>query len=526
MSDLELPFRLPVSCVRIAGTRAFVHDAVLGRDDTSAQATVTLDVVGEHEPSLLRIAEGLLVDTGVAFEWTDDGRLVTSSVELTGRAGTVAVGVVERRRLDRRRAAGQPRHGAVVRRRGHGDGAQAGARAAPRAEPKARRRRRRRAGGRHAGRGRRAGGGRRARRSPPPTARPIPTRARRSTPAPPSYPSSSRGLADALRRVPARRRRQGARRGAGRGARPRGRAEPARAQVGALDEHFRAWRAGTIAQRLEDYEFLLDLDTLVAAPALPELDAGRLRSSGAGDAGNAAALAAVQAAFEALGVVVIVEDDPGAGSAGAAGAETGPAARSSVAENEILVRLPRRVRLTSYELDAGGELVKRSSNAALVMDARCRHATVRIAKTLFGKRAVKLGFSAGSALASLRVAATSEAAGRPTRPAALPGAVGLGAGALQEGSSTGSPPCAAPGSTSRSRVLTRELQLKRQEIAQAGLLATAGSYAELAQLKRQVALLEQRKALLALEAELGVAAPVASTAAASDAAADDATVEP
>ena len=56
-------------------------------------------------------------------------------------------------------------------------------------------------------------------------------------------------------------------------------------------------------------------------------------------------------------------------------------------------------------------------------------------------------------------------------------------------------------------MLTRELQLKRQEIAQAGLLATAGSYAELASLKRQVALLEQRKALLALEAELGVGAP-------------------
>ena len=94
MSDLELPFRLPVSCVRIAGTRAFVHDAVLGRDDTSAHAAVTLEVVGRHDPSLLRVAEGLLADTGVAFEWTDDGRLVTSSVELTGRAGTVAVGAV------------------------------------------------------------------------------------------------------------------------------------------------------------------------------------------------------------------------------------------------------------------------------------------------------------------------------------------------------------------------------------------------------------------------------------------------
>jgi hypothetical protein len=58
----------------------------------------------------------------------------------------------------------------------------------------------------------------------------------------------------------------------------------------------------------------------------------------------------------------------------------------------------------------------------------------------------------------------------------------------------------------RLSVLTRELQLKRQEIVQAGLLATAGSYAELQSLKRQVALLEQRKALAALEADLGVTA--------------------
>jgi hypothetical protein len=58
-------------------------------------------------------------------------------------------------------------------------------------------------------------------------------------------------------------------------------------------------------------------------------------------------------------------------------------------------------------------------------------------------------------------------------------------------------------------VLTKELQLKRQEIAQAGLLATAGSYAQLASLERQVALLTQRKTLLGLEAELGIAAPPA-----------------
>ena len=83
----------------------------------------------------------------------------------------------------------------------------------------------------------------------------------------------------------------------------------ARAQAGALDEHFRAWRATTVATRLEHDEFLLELDTIVAAQALPELADGRLRGAGDGDAGSLAALAAVQAAFDALGVMVVVTDD-------------------------------------------------------------------------------------------------------------------------------------------------------------------------------------------------------------------------
>ena len=123
----------------------------------------------------------------------------------------------------------------------------------------------------------------------------------------------------------------------------------ARAQAATLDEHFRAWRGTTFVTRLEHYEFLLELDTLVAAQALPALDDGRLRSAGPDGDRQAAALAAVQAAFEALGVVVIVEDDEGGGSV-AASATTDPPPSG---QNELLVRLPRRVRLTAYELDDG-----------------------------------------------------------------------------------------------------------------------------------------------------------------------------
>ena len=150
----------------------------------------------------------------------------------------------------------------------------------------------------------------------------------------------------------------------------------------------------------------------------------------------------MQAAFEALGVVVVVADD-------AAGApRLADAVRPTVAENEILVRLPRRVRLTVYELDPGGQLVKRSSSPALVMDGRCPHATVALTKALFGKRAVKLGFSGGSALESLRIGATSGAAavGRDGRLAAR--TPSPSAWSARTRSSRAPPRCAAPASTS------------------------------------------------------------------------------
>ena len=526
MTVLQLPFRLPQSCVRIAGTRAFVHDTLLARDDVSAQAAVTLDVIAEDELSTLRIAESVLADTDVGFEWTDDGRLVTSSVELTGRAGAVAVGVVGAATSVAGVLLGAPAL-ALTR---------AGAPAALAARP---------------------GVGASATEVPatevPATDAPTtdaPTTEAPTTDAPTTdaqavgvayrvahpdesearetcaglIPELARGLAEALRRVPT-------------AADDKARTEAvravvdalavARAQAAALDEHFRAWRTTTVSTRLEHYEFLLELDTLVAAQALPELVDGRLRSAGAGGSGNRAALAAVQAAFEALGVMVVVTDDPpvapGAPPAdGAALSDGGPspdgARRPVVAENEIVVRLPRRVRLTVYELAAGGELVKRSSSSVLVMDGRCPHTTVELTKTLFGKRAVRLGFSAGSALESLRVGATSGAAAAAETAGALPNAIALG---LERSRKivTRTAALRSAGLDQRLSVLTRELQLKRQEIAQAGLQATAGSYAELQALKRQVALLEQRKALATLEADLGVTA-AADTAVSAAAAAD------
>jgi hypothetical protein len=506
MSDLELPFCLPESCVRIAGTRTFVHDAVLGRDDTSAAATVTLDVVGEREPLRLRIAEGLLVDTGVAFEWTDDGRLVTSSVELTGRAGAVAVGAVSAGASIAGLVLGSPAMAlacagavpATAHRLARGRVAALDAPAAAGAE----------ATGAQATGDEANGDDREA------LAVRAVAAAYRAAHAAESEALDTctdlvaelvRGLAEALRRVPAAAddKTRGESLGAVRAL--EGALATARAEIAALDQHFRAWRATTIATRLEDYEFLLELDTLAAARPRPEIVDGRLQSSGAGDVANLAALAAVQAAFDALGVLVVVEDDAGAAPAALG---RGPTERPALDENEILVRLPRRVRLTTYGLDVAGRFVKRSSSAALVMDGRCGYATVTIAKRLFGKRSIKLGFSSSSALESLRMTATSEAAAAADAAGSLANAAGLG---LERSRRIVGRVAAlrSAGLDQQISVLTKELQLKRQEIAQAGLLATAGSYAELASLERQVALLTQRKTLLGLEAELGIAAPPA-----------------
>jgi hypothetical protein len=506
MSDLELPFRHPASCVRLAGARTFAHDAVLGRDHASAEATVTLDVVAERAPSTLRLAEGLLADTSVAFEWTDDGRLVTSSVESVGRAGAVATGLL---------TAGASLGGVLL------AGPAMALSCAGASTATAHRMTARIAATAEAADGVVAQGGGAVASGASGVTDPAaavdaaavagayraahPDEAAALDDCATLVPDLAHSLAAAWRRVAAAD--DGKERGdAVAAARATETSLTAvRAQAAALDEHFRAWRAGTVTTRIEHHEFLLELDTLVAAQTLPELVDGKLVTTGAGDPANLAALAAVQEAFAALGVVVTVADQPGpcAGQAGSCHDHGGE--RVTPAENEVVVRLPRRVRLTCYELSSAGDLVPRSSTSALVMDERSPSTTVRLAKALFGKRAVRLGFSAGSALQSLRVAATSEVAGLAEAAAGLPNAAVLG---FDRARRIAGRVTALRGAEldQRLSLLTRQLQLKRQEIAQAGLLATEGSYAELEALKREVALLEQRKALLALEADLGLPA--------------------
>ena len=343
----------------------------------------------------------------------------------------------ERRRLDRRRAAGQPRHGAVVRRRGGGHGAQAGRRrrraalatkaAAPAAAASAEAR---------------AAADTLAVAAAYRSAHPDESEALDTCAA--VVPELVRGLADALRRVPA-------------GADDKARAEAlgavralegalssARAEVGALDEHFRAWRAGTIAQRLEDYEFLLELDTLVAAQALPELADGRLRSSGAGDEANVGRHGRGAGRLRGAGPGRDRRGRPrrrrsrrrGRPSAGRG--ERDPRAPAAARPaHDLRARRRRAARQAILHHGARhGRALSPHRRAHLQDPVRQARRQAR----LLGRQRARLAARRGH-LRGRRCGRHGRLAAGRRRPRAA---------SAPSGSSIGSPPCAAPGSTSRS----------------------------------------------------------------------------
>ena len=231
--------------MRIAGTRAFAHDALLDRDDVSAEATVTLDVIAERVLSALRIAEGVLADTDVGFEWTDDGRLVTQLGHSSPGGPAPSPWASLRRYPGRRRAARRSRPGAgpALLRPRPPRGPPAPRPPAPTGRPTVWP-----ADGAATADGAAAAGGPAAADGAPApdrdaqavgaayrAAHPDESEARETCAS--LIPELARGLADALRRVPGAA--DGKARAEALGA-VRAVEAAARAQAGALDEHFRA----------------------------------------------------------------------------------------------------------------------------------------------------------------------------------------------------------------------------------------------------------------------------------------------
>jgi hypothetical protein len=312
----EVGYRLPISAVRIAATITEADDAILNKKERTPEATVDLIVIG-GEQLTAKIDSNVLQDTSVAFTMNDNGVLVSSSVDSTGEAGKVLLGVVSVGATIAGSFLGAPgAFGAVTKlaHRGLLEGVEADHLLAEK-----------------------------------PDEEKDPVMAAFAKQDPAVYRARKRyaelveqlqgRAADALEAVgdaeDAEQRREAAyrlrtcRRALG----------FARAESARLDEVFTAWRATTISTRTEMHEILLTLDEVrrsnarVGAGGEPVFDA-------ADDVPSQAAKAKAEKIWADLGLVLVLDDD---------GDGEEHQATEPEEDNKIVVRSPRRVTLSLYK---------------------------------------------------------------------------------------------------------------------------------------------------------------------------------
>jgi hypothetical protein len=463
---VQFSYRLPVSCLRIKGSRTIVHDAILDQvgDElgSSASATVALDVTADNQVREGAIESSLFSETNTSLEWSDDGRLVTSSVDATGQGGRIVAGVVGASAALFGVLTANPALVLAASAMTPSSLLAAGDCAKPRCAP------------------------------PHPTPEEVVARVYGE-----EHPDMAERRvdlgnlvtallgrltaalndcepADALRQVSAIERELAC----------------VRSELSRLDGHFAAWRATTIETRIVGYEFEVTIDQL--REAAPSVDAAGRLQWGSGDQQGNGVREAVQHAFETLDIAVTLEDlaDP-QGPAGKADPQP------SQGDSGVVIRWPRHVRLNTYEKD-GSAYALRMSTPALVMDAACHHEIVKMSKSLFqslfGKRKVQVGFSPGGGLHSITLGSGSAFAGLADTLGSLQAGV---AASLEHARKIMDQASALRGMGLDQELerVKKQVQLKQAELEKAGLAATSDSFDELARLKRRAEILTQRKAL-------------------------------
>jgi hypothetical protein len=462
----ELAYHLPASFVRVTGTVTKTEDS-LGTDTTAAEATIALETDADATRRTATFEQGTFRDTAVAFELTEDGRFVSSSVESTGEAGKVVVGVL---------TAGGAIAGAALGSLSPAGAAGMLALAAGTAP---------RTGGmtvKQAG----ASAGKPAKRD-------------KVTEAyehefPGAFELVERyaqiiadlgiALAAAIEGVEHARSTHGERAATYRIAAIQNALAVATAQKERLDAHFKAWRATKIETHVEHHEHLLSLDALRAAGT--QINAAGEVQFAAGAKGELG-----KRLWDTLGVAIVVEPAEGLPAPQAPQMPT-------PGDNAILVRSPRQARISLYrnalfgKAKARAELVE--SKPYLVMDELSDVAEIDFRKSIWAKRAKTLKFSTSGALTSY--ASTADAAAGAIADAAKDAPAAI-AGGLEQAKNAFAQVDAlrSRGIDQQIARLTKQVELKQQEIAQAGLTATQGSAAELERLKQQVDILTQKKAI-------------------------------
>jgi hypothetical protein len=449
LSSLELHYALPLSRLRIRSTLTVTIDSVLDKETEAPQSTVLLEVGPSKKTKVLKASTGRVFSTGVALGLTDESLLTSTDLEAGGEMGKIVIGVVGA--VTTLAAAAHSPAGLAA-----GITALDSVRMVTRQEA--------------------ADSGGRSKEEIELTA----------------FFEKDSVAADLLTRSKALLKRIGAERlglfeqmleaeSFEKTAALQSRlfhlerlSRLVQSQLDALNEVFKAWRATTIQTRTKEYERLISLDALLAAET--KVENGEIHfADGASER--------VRFAWRKLGVAVTIEPSE---------VETVPEDPPHE-DNQIVVRVPRRVTLNIYEKQ-NGKAVLKESKSHLVMDSRCVTRALKLRKSAWAKRSVSLGFSDIGALSSYKFQGESSAAAIASTAGSLPGTV---TDSLEKGLKARE----LAGSLDRQGLeqqlakVKAETDLKQQELTSAGLAATSTDYTKLERLKQRAELLQQRKTI-------------------------------
>ena len=380
MPKPEISYALPVSCLEVSGTVTETHDTILDVRSSAPVTTVALHTHGIDRNQVLQILTGTMRDTSLALQLTHDGLLTSADAESTGQLGKTVVGVV----------GAAAALGSLVALPPPISAAAAAAAAA--------------IAGHEAADAHAAYLGGRGKAKEDTLEQKIGAAYNKAYPdVAPLRDRYATLVNDAVARIATLA--EGMLGGdpnrttAAQISQQRELLTVLRAELELLDKHFATWRAGTISTHTAEHQRCFSLDVL--------------RGSGVEVTNSAVTFArdadaSVQFAWDTLGVAVTM--DP-AGTPRNVPGETRP--------NAVIVRLPRRIRLSVYERVAGRPVL-RQEKAYLVVDSACETQVVRFRRSLWAKRSTKLGFGDLGVLTSYAVGSTSSASALADTAGQLP----------------------------------------------------------------------------------------------------------
>lgn len=470
MSSLEVRYALPESRIRLSSTVTVTEDTLFGSKTTVPQTVVALEIGATARNRTLTQCRGWFHSTAATLALNEEGRLTSTSIESSGQAGKVVVGVV---------GAAVSVGSAVL--GGGGAGLAAAAASALNGASEARL----------------MAIGQELRQIGEPAPRtPEEIEAAAFAEADPGaaamrtrYQTLLRSTIEEIAQVSSRLLDAEDREQAALAAKWLASLEAAlaviQARLDALNGLFAAWRATKIETRTETHERLISIE---------DLNGSKLHTSRRGKEVVESESKAVRKAWSKHGVAVEVRPRPGWEPRGG---------RRTAGKNEILVRIPRPVILDVYERGPEGEAVLRERKEHLVMDSRCDTEVFKLRRSRWAKRSLTLGFNDLGGLASLSDQSDSAAAAAATTMGELPATVS----ASLESAAKIRKEIGATGKIEQQLARVKaEAELKQHELTRAGLTATASEAADLDRLKRLAEAIEYGEKIEKGTAEPGLAA--------------------